>query len=507
MAGFDMLPFEVMVMILKNLSSPDDLASTIHASPGALAALRGDRRMIMTTIICKDLSPEVLKEAVSILDCPMFETGDDYCSIWGEAPQLASRKSRDWRQRVTDFESPYYFGAPSSFVFPRDMPIPRIIKIYRLRATINSLIADFVAYVNAMSVPDGPGPALYAPERTNLAPLTGCEISRIQLAFCRYELICRLTGLSYLQQPSNPQNPLTYCHWGEFFACFGSRHMEELGLVHNYVYSKYNIVFKEIDDDVTALLGDGHGPGYHIYRDYPTPARGRTDTVKSPVHVYITNLSKLGLGVLRWVLSRDRTERRRWICETFEALLPPAGQPSDLEMLQGRMPNRFPDIHAEFMEELDRTAYQLHKLDEEFGLIEETWDERDDVGWDILVREIRYPHEDRLEPGRPNSDDLCKLGWAFWDLQRLKQLGIITDQSTESNIVFNLDLRVQKTYQEQRDKDPDMPKLEQKVLTSIWEKAFKPQSHTTPSHVEGPEEDCQELSSILQHALDVQVEK
>ncbi|KUI57431.1 hypothetical protein VP1G_04662 [Cytospora mali] len=530
MDEIEMLPLEVMGMILKRLSSPEDLASTIHASSCALAALQSDRRSIMATVICNDLSPEVLKEAVSILNCPLFESGDDYCSLWRRTSDLASGQPRDWKQKTSDFETWYFLDAPARFVLPRDMPISKIINLYRMRITINSLIADYVAHVDAMSVLDGPGPALYAPEKTNLACLTGCEINRIQIAFCRYELICRLAGLPYLQQSFDDQHPRIYSHWGQFLTHYCARTMEELGHVHNYVYSKYNLVFKEIDDDVTTLLSDDqepvaecsyrpptsvarqvlweHDPDDLIYQGYPFSTHRRTDTEDFPIHVYITNLSKLGLGALRWVLSRDRIERRRWIYETFETLLPPAHQPADFELwLQGYVPNHFPDKHGEFMGEQERNIYQIYTLDSEVRQLGRTQDERDNITLDSLVREVRFRHNDRLEPDCPNLDDLCKLGWAFWDLQRLKQLGIITNESTESNIVCNFDLRARKSYQEQRDGDPYMPKLEPKVFTSIWERAFKPQTHTTPSNYEDPEELYRRLNPILQLAQNVQIEK
>lgn len=273
MPEFEKLPLEVMGIVLTALASPEDLFSTIRASPCALAALQCYRRKILTEVICRNLSPGARKEAVSILKCPVFETGDKYSSL-----RLTTTFDPATQPSTPEFEAWYMQSTPADPVCSTE--IPDIVAVYRIRATVNSLAAGLVAYTNAMSDPEGPCPALFSPEKTRLESLTPTELDRIQRAFFRYELLCRLTSLPYLQQFPSDQTTLfkwrCFLHYSSHAGGF-----EELRHVHDYICSKYNLAFKEIDDDITALVNNS--PPESRYPRRPSPLRPALITARQLV--------------------------------------------------------------------------------------------------------------------------------------------------------------------------------------------------------------------------------
>jgi hypothetical protein len=513
MAKLEDLPVEVMSMVLKKLASPEDLGSTIHASPRALAALQDNRRDILTTVICNNLTPEVLREAISILNCPILKSEDIYHTIslrliWRNYPTRLPSTPKRWYHKICDFETWYFSTSPADIAFPQEMP--QIVAVYRMRLTVNSLIADLVAYTNAISDPEGPYPELYAPEKTNLECLTPCELSRVQAAFLRYELLCRLTGLPYLQQFPTDGEATFWLDLDllEKFPCWA---IEEAKQVHGFIYSKYNMAFKEIDDDITALV---NGNPKHVSRD-PVPARQligkdgprflqpgarRLPPRFSPncekylIHVYITNISKLGLGAMQCFLKKDRIGRRRFITGSLEVLLP-------LERYTNHGPSTrhsFPDKNADFAHRWHWPFWQDSRT--EPGVEE---DGGSSIGWTAMDPDARWERHgiDRI------MVDFSRLCWAFWGLERLKKLRIITKESNESNIVFSYPPRVQRTYQQQRNLDPDLRVLDQEVDERVWEKEFKAQFYTTPSSSLSLEEYHLQLEPILQYAKDSGIEK
>lgn len=521
MANLEDLPVEVMSMVLKNLASPEDLGSTIHASPRALAALQDNRRDILTTVICNNLTPEVLKEAISILNCPIFKRGDMYHTISRRdtrriRPTPLPLTPKRWYHKICDFETWYFSTLLADIAFPQEMP--QIVAVYRMRRTVNSLAADLVAYTNAISDPEGPYPDLYAPEKTNLECLTPCELSRVQAAFLRCELWCRLNGLPYLQQFPG-EGAMTFFEDAWLLKGFPCWAIAELKQVQHYIYSKYNMAFKEIDDDITALVNDNtkHVSRYprrsSPLRQDPVSARQligedgprflRPSARRLPpkhtlscegylIHVYITNLSKLGLGALRCFLKMDRVGRRRFITESFEVLLP-------LECHTDHGPSTrrsFPDKDAAVLHVCLWGSWEVSRAGPMMAVLGGS-----SIAWNAL--------EPRMESYGWSCvrDDLRKLCWAFWGLERLKKLGILTQKWKNSSIALSSPLRVQQTYQEQRISDLDLRVLDQEVDGRVWEKEFKAQFYTTPSSSLSLEEYHLQLEPILQFATDSGIEK
>lgn len=129
------------------------------------------------------------------------------------------------------------------------------------------------------------------------------------------------------------------------------------------------------------------------------------------------------------------------------------------------------------------------------------------IAWHAWLIATQSHALDGNHPFHRYREDLRKLSWAFWDIQRLKQLGAITEESTESNIVLNFDMQVQKTYQEQRGLDPKLHALDQEVDARKWEKEFRTRFYTTPSCYKNIKGYYPQLKPILQFAEESAIEK
>lgn len=71
---FEAMPLELHVIVLRHLSGPEDVLSTIRASPAALHALQTGRERIYVAVIQTRLAPEVFREFLAILNAPDHDT-------------------------------------------------------------------------------------------------------------------------------------------------------------------------------------------------------------------------------------------------------------------------------------------------------------------------------------------------------------------------------------------------------------------------------------------------
>lgn len=373
MVQLESLPVEVMGVVLNNLASPDDLASLIHASPRALAALQSDRRRILSTVIRNDLPEEVLREAYSVLRCPVLENGDGSFQSRTTNPVSPERQTK-WEQKVSKFKHWYFSSATVDLGFPRETA--QIVAVCRMRAVINALVSDLVYYTKTLSLSNEEQPELQDLRKAQSFLVTSRELSRIQISFFRYQLICRLYGLPYLQQFSIQKVPFFdnhEAHLKHFLGCFPALYVEQLGHIHDYVCSKYTLAFKEINEDATgvfqriqiqrdrhqiadaAVLLQKDGPSFFTHGNDPVFEIPDHPKKNTRINTYVANLAKLGLGSLQAFVKNGRISRRRFIVETFEIMLPRA-RVSHLKLCALQS---FPDSEAIFYVE---TPAALHSI-------------------------------------------------------------------------------------------------------------------------------------------------
>lgn len=523
MAHFESLPVEVMGDILEALDSPADLAATIHASPLALSVLRSQRRRIMSSIILKALPEEVFEEAYRLLSCPVFEQGDgDLAQGVPNRPVLeddwfsTSGGETRWAQKVRDFAHWYFTSGSVNHEFPRDTA--RLVAIYRIWRILNTYVSGLVRHTNSLLLPKEKQLGLLESEEPGPGPLTIHESIRIQRAFLRHELMCQLHGLPYSQITSSQPWPVLGADegvWADFLSKFSALSLEELRHIGDYVRLRYNLAFKEIREDATALLKRGQeqtsrhvslpaagNAGTLLLRDGPrflARENGHLDErialVKARRRIlnYIGNLTGLGLGFMHAFLKSGRPARRQFITKTFETIL---------------QPHEWNPVHAAafaFMErELDDVQRKRLNREDAGGWTDErsvAWTARRNWGGRLCLEPI--------DGSTSRIDELRKLSWTFWDLDRLKKLGIIEGHSTEDHVRLTGGLQIQEACESQTQPSwiLDLDVLRGEVSKQMWEGEFIPQFCTglDVGNVNGHEECCEFLKQILRQAEEAQI--
>ncbi|KAJ3580502.1 hypothetical protein NPX13_g59 [Xylaria arbuscula] len=306
--ALDHLAPELLCSILASLESPRDLYSLIKASPASLRAFIPCRRSTFSAIIRNALAPDAVHHALALLHVP-------------EPPVSFHNDGRNaelFRLRVKIYLKQYFRA--SSWRFPTDLP--SIITLIRLISQISRFVDGYFDFaMETMGLTEETG---------CLRPLSSTEIARLQRAFLRFEIYCRI-------------NPLLDCLTSTLSSDFQFRYfikkmapweVEEVTCIHEYLATVIGRYILEAEDRLMhAILGNPHLRARSIDMEYFQ--HGRPIKYKcSEGHMLnfddldITDLSpfsteatdhrrssisyivSLGLGVLQDIISSDVD--RRW---------------------------------------------------------------------------------------------------------------------------------------------------------------------------------------------------
>lgn len=69
-SAFEAMPLELLVNVLSNMSTPEDVLATIKASPAALNAFMTGPERIYAVVLETCLSPEIFRELLAIVNAP-----------------------------------------------------------------------------------------------------------------------------------------------------------------------------------------------------------------------------------------------------------------------------------------------------------------------------------------------------------------------------------------------------------------------------------------------------
>lgn len=70
---FEALPLEVLGNVLRQMASPEDLYSTIRASPKALGSFLSFREAILIEVLQAHLPAEIFAEYLGLLQTPEYD--------------------------------------------------------------------------------------------------------------------------------------------------------------------------------------------------------------------------------------------------------------------------------------------------------------------------------------------------------------------------------------------------------------------------------------------------
>ncbi|KAI0977193.1 hypothetical protein F4678DRAFT_477274 [Xylaria arbuscula] len=160
---------ELLCSILASLDSPQDLYSLIKASPASLRVFLASRRITFSSIIRNAFLPDAIHHALALLHVPKVPETDD----------MESQEVEAFSREVKEYLSQYF--QPNPWSFPTDFT--NIITLIRLIARIARFTSRYFDY--AMKTMD-------IEQDSCLWLLSSTETARLQRAFLRFEVYCRI---------------------------------------------------------------------------------------------------------------------------------------------------------------------------------------------------------------------------------------------------------------------------------------------------------------------------
>lgn len=361
-------------------------------------------------------------------------------------PQYQKRRFQAWTFHMNRFYDAYFAGAKYSLPSSRtaeSVPFKTAIStLMKLNDTLNTLVNTFqrIAYEEALATHllvtyalPRDGTIHQAPIGTDWPPLNCMERTRLQRAILRYELFCRLNGMSSAyarsrqfldQDPDAWMGPANFVHhhrqavgdrWkNPFYGQLPADEFEEIMCVRSLVHMSYFRMFAAItanfERDVNKIapswLQDATPKDCHHHVCYKNVCDGHEFAEKltnrgnlpfgsglqQHFFTWIDDMSSLGLAFLQTALSSDINAQTDLLRATFTQIPTTSRHPSGL-LLWGS------------------TSRIGTLFDGRHGLVSKDANER--------LRSAQTPGSEGYGPGRVvDRFYLQVMGWAIFDDER-----------------------------------------------------------------------------------------
>jgi hypothetical protein len=288
--GITSLPAELCLLILKELSCPQDLSSLILASKVWYKIFKSNKGSIKLQILHNIATPEV--EADFCLAVYAQHMVDVY-----RPPFSGNNASIRFQLECLGFLEDALAGKQQSlFELTQDFHIDKLLTTAQLFHA--SVYYYAFKTLNRLKQAEGPG----AP--SNAVPLSYLEQQRIMRAFCRHEIYVSL--LPCWMYVDTPVRGLRASQSAEtFIDQFKPWEIEEIGCVDQFMQDTVGEVFEKLEDCVVSLL--------ELKQDY---LLAKADTkILSPEEIdasYWSNQFKIG-----GVQTLQGSYERGWRCHYF----------------------------------------------------------------------------------------------------------------------------------------------------------------------------------------------
>ncbi|KAJ0114104.1 hypothetical protein J7T55_007938 [Diaporthe amygdali] len=173
---FEAMPLELHFKVLSHLSSPEDVLSTMHASPAVLKAIAIGRERVYVSVLEAALAPEVFRELLAIVYAPDHNKCSHVPPPSQETNDASIQEWRAWERRVRSFLKRHARGA----VYPT--PDPHV-DINKFKTAIKFMVRLYFCLSKFVNF-----------YQTFVRSIAG-QLLRLQRGLLRHELCCRLIGL------------------------------------------------------------------------------------------------------------------------------------------------------------------------------------------------------------------------------------------------------------------------------------------------------------------------
>ncbi|KAH8808779.1 hypothetical protein F5884DRAFT_381720 [Xylogone sp. PMI_703] len=229
-ACFDDLPNELKVAILLQMHNTPTLQALVRSSPSYHQAYIGQRRLILSTVLLRDLPVEVLPDAIAVQYA--FKIPFD----------SREQRKKDIESTLSQYKSQRTPSAPDAL---ETIEIDTLTSLARLQSVVVDITSDF--YKSAL--------ALCPFSNGTIESLSHNEKRRIYRALYRFELYCVIFN-ERMRLFDNVDQTII------FFSMFKPWEMEELACVRDYIMRSYFEFLEQCASELTRLH-----PSKDFYKD------------------------------------------------------------------------------------------------------------------------------------------------------------------------------------------------------------------------------------------------
>ncbi|KAI7774057.1 hypothetical protein LA080_009418 [Diaporthe eres] len=333
---FEALPVEVLGNILRQMASPEDVYSTIRASPKALGSFGSFREAILVKVLQAHLPAETFAEYLGLLHISKYEDLN-YVPNQSEFEEYLRDQSGPRREF---FAWENCRAAKSSGVQRYSLPRPadkkQINYIVSTYGMLKRFIRDYQSFARSISTGRPPplsdlNPSFRRRERAMRRywdvhepqvwpPLSESEEIRLQRGFLRYELLSRSNAIATWAKEVTRGFSVNFDESvSTVSTCLQRWEEEEIRYVWTYVRRQYQVLVREVVAEFRCDV-----------RRLSRKARHRSDNEvtlvpplsKSLLDDWPYNMSFLGLPMLQQVLRSGFDDQRRFLKNTTFDRLP-----------------------------------------------------------------------------------------------------------------------------------------------------------------------------------------
>ena len=302
-SALEMLAPELQLQILFHAATPNDLHALIQASPRLYQLYLLNTETILSAVAKRQFHPAVVSEAL----------------FFAKISQLGQPLSRD---TVLDLCRSYQSGLHEVGV----IPIPMSVAMCKLAKDVRFFIEDYAR--NTLPLMEELGRSLethvlakYWPEKpVTYSQLSDSETGRLQRAFCRFEIYRYLfarcfSGFDHGTGLCAQEPPLTPAEQGSFFLKkFPDFQITEINCIRDYAYRRLRGIFSQLEDKAADTLppatfefdplGDVESEEWH------SGVWLFTNNGKHYQDTHIEHLMTLGLAYLRQIFDSTGEEQK-----------------------------------------------------------------------------------------------------------------------------------------------------------------------------------------------------
>ena len=421
-SALEILAPELQLQLLFTVATPDDLHALIQASPRLLQLYQLNKEAVLSAVAHRQFHAAVISDA----------------TFFAKISQLEQPIPRDTALNLCEI---YPIG-------PRDgttTPISMSVALCKLASDVRFFIEDYVR--NTLPLVEDLGRTLevkvlpeYCPENPiSYSQLSHSEIGRLQRAFCRFETYRYLFARCYAEFDHNARDcadgpSLTSKEQARLFLeKFPDFQVAEINCIRDYLFRRLRGIFNRLEDRATKTLppeafkfdekGDVESQEWfsgvwlftYAGKHYQTP--------------HIDHLMSLGLAYMRRILESTGEEQQKLFIRHIDSAV--INHACERDFISAAIEDLGSNPAGKGVPLLAKTDPPFeYEVDPDAELdIPDAWQ------W-------AHPRAPPSELSSFRVKGLRDWGYVFWDLDRLRESGILNRRYVMSRTVGTVNMLI-----------------------------------------------------------------